>query len=98
MSASSDQTKDLDNKAAELAKQIVEAMKASHSGVWIDPETHAEEHRQFREFLRLQRETEEKRRDRRERLLDRVVGSAVVTGLLALVGFIGKATIKYLQG
>ena len=77
----------------QLAKAILEEMKAGGHTLWIDPETHAEQHQFIAELIADRKE----RNERRKRLEEKVAGSAILSTLLVIVGFIGAGALEWLR-
>ena len=77
----------------ELAKAILEEMKAGGHTLWIDPETHAEQHQFIAELIADRKE----RNERRKRLEEKVAGSVILSTLLVIVGFVGAGALEWLR-
>ena len=77
----------------QLAKAILEEMKACGHTLWIDPETHAEQHQFIAELIADRKE----RNERRKRLEEKVAGSVILSTLLVIVGFIGAGALEWLR-
>ena len=77
----------------QLAKAILEEMKAGGHTLWIDPETHAEQHQFIAELIADRKE----RNERRKRLEEKVAGSVILSTLLVIVGFIGAGALEWLR-
>jgi hypothetical protein len=77
----------------QLAKAILEEMKAGGHTLWIDPETHAEQHQFIAELIADRKE----RNDRRKRIEEKIAGSLILSTLLVIVGFIGAGALEWLR-
>lgn len=77
----------------QLAKAILEEMKAGGHTLWIDPETHAEQHQFIAELIADRKE----RNDRRRRIEEKIAGSLILSTLLVIVGFIGAGALEWLR-
>ena len=77
----------------QLAKAILEEMKAGGHTLWIDPETHAEQHQFIAELIADRKE----RNDRRRRIEEKIAGSLILSTLLVVVGFIGAGALEWLR-
>ena len=76
-----------------LARAIIEEMKESGHALWIDPETHAEQHQFIAELIADRKE----RNDRRRRIEEKIAGSLILSTLLVIVGFIGAGALEWLR-
>ena len=76
-----------------LARAIIEEMKESGHALWIDPETHAEQHQFIAELIADRKE----RNDRRRRIEEKIAGSLILSTLLVVVGFIGAGALEWLR-
>ena len=77
----------------DLAKAILAEMKEGGHTLWIDPETHAEQHQFIAELIAERRE----RTARRQRIEEKIAGSVILSGLLLVVGFIGAGALEWLR-
>lgn len=77
----------------ELAKAIIDEMKAGGHTLWIDPETHAEQHQFITELIADRKE----RNERRKRIQEKIAGSFILSGLLLLLGLIGAGALEWLR-
>ena len=77
----------------QLAKAIINEMKEGGHTLWIDPETHAEQHKFIAELIADRKE----RNERRKRLEEKVAGSVILSTLLVIVGFIGVGALEWLR-
>lgn len=68
-------------------------MKEGGHTLWIDPETHAEQHKFIAELIAEQHE----RAARRKRIQEKIAGSLILSGLLVLVGLIGAGAMEWLR-
>lgn len=81
--------KDID----QLAEAVVQKMKEEHHAVWLDPETHAEQH----EFLKLLMQERAERIARRKRIEEKIAGSIILSGIVAVVGLIGAGVLAWFE-
>lgn len=79
--------------ADNIAKAIIDQMKASGHTLWIDPETHAAQHEFIAELIRERKE----RMERRRRIEEKIAGSVILSALLLLVGLIGAGALEWLR-
>ena len=77
----------------QLAKAILEEMKAGGHTLWIDPETHAEQHQFIAELIADRKD----RNDRRRRIEEKIAGSLILSTLLVVVGFVGAGALEWLR-
>jgi len=77
----------------ELAQAIINEMKEGGHALWIDAETHAEQHKFIAELIADRRE----RNERRKRIQEKIAGSVILSGLLLLVGLIGAGALEWLR-
>lgn len=77
----------------DLAKAILHEMKEGGHTLWIDPETHAEQHQFIAELIADRKE----RNERRKRLEEKIAGSLILSGLIVVVGFIGAGALEWLK-
>ena len=77
----------------QLAKAIIHEMKEGGHTLWIDPETHAEQHQFITELIADRKE----RQERRKRLEEKIAGSMILSGLIVLVGLIGAGALEWLR-
>lgn len=77
----------------DLAKAIIHEMKEGGHTLWIDPETHAEQHQFIAELIAERRE----RTARRQRIEEKIAGSVILSALLLVVGFIGAGALEWLR-
>jgi len=74
-----------------LAKEIVAALQqADHSRLWVDREQHAEDHK----FIRALVEREKRREERKDRIKERLIGTGIVSVIMAGLGYVGKWGIE----
>lgn len=76
-----------------IACKIVEKLKQDHHALWLDPESHAEQH----EFIRLLMDERAERLRRRKAMEDKIAGSLVLAFILGTVGLIGSGTLDWLR-
>ena len=79
--------------ADNIAKAIIEQMKASGHTLWIDPETHAAQHEFISELIQERKE----RKERRKRIEERVVGSVLLSAIVGLVTLLGAGSLGWLR-
>lgn len=77
----------------QLADAIIQKMKDEHHVFWIDPEVHAEQHG----FLALLMKEREEKIARHKRIEEKIAGSAILSGLLFLVGLVGAGFITWIN-
>lgn len=77
----------------ELAQALIQEMKDSGHAFWIDPETHAEQHKFIAELIADRKE----RSERRKRIQEKIAGSFILSGLLLLVGLLGAGALEWLR-
>ena len=77
----------------QLAKAILEEMKAGGHTLWIDPETHAEQHQFISQLIADRAE----RAERRKRIEERVAGSLVLSLIVGLVTLLGAGSMEWLR-
>jgi len=82
-----------DFSAKEIADAIIQEMKEGGHALWIDPETHANQHEFIAEMIAERKE----RKARRQRLEEKVAGSIILSGILFVIGLIGAGFIQWLQ-
>lgn len=81
------------NDLDQLADAIVRRLKDQHHAIWLDPETHAEQH----EFLKLLMQERAERIARRKRIEEKIVGSIVLSGIVVVIGLIGAGVLAWLE-
>lgn len=80
--------------APSLATEIVKALQeADQTHLWVNREEHAKHHAYIEILLKKQVEREE----RRDRITERIMGTAILAGGLWLIGLIGHYALIYLQ-
>ena len=77
----------------QIADAVVRKMKEEKHALWLDPETHAEQH----EWLRMLMEDRASKLKRRQALQDKIAGSLILGAVLMLVGLIGAGTISWVK-
>ena len=77
----------------QIADAIVRKMKEEKHALWLDPETHSEQH----EWLRMLMEDRASKLKRRQALQDKIAGSLILGAVLMLVGLIGAGTISWVK-
>lgn len=77
----------------DLAKAIIHEMKEGGHTLWIDPETHAEQHQFIAELIADRKE----RNERRKRIEEKIAGSVILSCLLVVVGFVGAGALEWLR-
>ena len=79
---------------AALAKELVKQFQAEeHKDLWISREEHAIQHT----FIRSMMDDIEERHESRNRIKERIIGSATISAFLAFVGYVGRAIINWMQ-
>lgn len=76
-----------------LAKALVEEMKSHGHAMWIDPETHANQHEFIAEMISERRE----RIERRRRIEEKIAGSLVLSMILGLVALLGSGVLTWIN-
>lgn len=66
---------------------------AEHCRYRTPPDEHDPQH----QFIQMMMEREKKREERRQKVLDYVAGSLIVTFTLAFLGFVGHAFLQWLK-
>lgn len=83
----------MDIKTEELAEAIVQRMKDDRHAIWIDPETHANQHRFIEELISERKE----RQARHRRIEEKIAGSLILSVVLVVIGFIGAGAMAWLR-
>lgn len=81
------------NSTSDLAKAIVEEMKAHGHALWLDPEIHADQH----EFIAQMIEERKERTARRRRLEEKIAGSVVLSMLAMIVTLLGLGVMEWFR-
>lgn len=76
-----------------LAKAIVDEMRQSGHTMWIDPETHAEQHQFIAEMIKERHE----RTARRKRIEEMIAGSLLLSTIVVVVGLVGAGVLEWLR-
>lgn len=76
----------------QMAAMVVQGMKEHHA-IWIDPETHAEQH----EFITLLWEERKEKAARRKALEDRIAGSLILSVVVGAVTLLGSGSLSWLR-
>ena len=79
--------------AKEIATAIIEQMKEGGHTLWIDPETHADQHEFIAEMILERKE----RKARRQRIEEKIAGSVILSGIIFIIGLIGAGFIQWLK-
>lgn len=77
----------------DFAKALVQEMRDSGHALWIDPETHAEQHQFIAEMIAERKE----RAARRKRMEERIAGSLVLSAILTLIGLLGVGFLDWVR-
>jgi hypothetical protein len=77
----------------EFAQALVEAMKSAGHAMWVDGETHAEQH----EFIAQMILERKERAARRRRIEEKVAGSLVLSGILLIISVLGVMTMDWFR-
>jgi len=77
----------------QIADAVVRKMKEEKHALWLDPETHSEQH----EWLRALMEDRAAKLARRQAIQDKIAGSLILGAVLMLVGLIGAGTISWVK-
>lgn len=75
-----------------MAEIVVQGMK-DHHAIWIDPETHADQH----EFIAILMQERKDRVERRKAIEDRIAGSLILSFIVALVTLLGAGSLDWLR-
>ena len=76
-----------------LASELITQIKANHHDFWLDPEKHAEQH----DFIQILIEERKEKLARAQRIKEKIAGSLILSGILALVGLIGAGALDWLK-
>ena len=76
-----------------LAIQIADEMILKRHTLWVDPETHSEQHR----FLQALIEERAEKLARKKAIADKIAGSFILTGLLGLITVLGSGALDWLR-
>lgn len=76
-----------------LAEAVVSKLKSAHHAVWLDPETHSQQH----EFLKMLMADRAEKIARRKRLEEKIAGSLILSALIIVVGFIGAGAMAWIR-
>ena len=88
-------------EALRIAQAVVHLMQEHKHVLWQDSQTHAEEHSFIRELIieaRAKAAMLRKKESRRERIIDRITGSIIISAVLAFTAFIGAGSIDWIRG
>lgn len=75
-----------------IAARVVEGMK-NHHAIWIDPETHAEQH----EFISLLWDERKEKAARRKAIEDKIAGSLLLSLIVGAVTVMGAGSLQWLR-
>lgn len=75
-----------------LAIALVDRMK-NHHAIWIDPETHAEQH----EFLVILMRERRERAERRKAIEDKIAGSLLLSLIVGVIVLLGSGMMQWLR-
>lgn len=76
-----------------LVDKFIDKLKNSRHTVWIDPETHAEQH----VFISQMIEDRKDRAERRRRIEEKIAGSVILTAITGLVYLIGSGVMEWIR-
>lgn len=77
----------------EVAEAIIKRLKEDHHTFWIDPEIHSAQH----EFIRALIEERASKLARQKAIQDKIAGSLILSGILALVGLLGAGALDWVR-
>jgi hypothetical protein len=77
----------------DIAEAVVCKMKEHHHTMWIDPETHSNQH----EFIAALIKERQDKEIRRKRIQDRIAGSIILSALTGLVTLLGVGALDWLR-
>lgn len=80
--------------AGRIADAVVERLKKDHHALWLDPETHSQQHEFIQDLIAERAE----KLARRKKMEDYVAGSLVLGGVLTILGLVGSGVIAWLKG
>jgi len=75
-----------------LANAIVAGMK-NHHAIWIDPETHSEQH----EFIAILMQERKERAERRKAIEDKIAGSLLLSLIVGTIMLLGSGSMQWLR-
>lgn len=85
----------LDEKNLEtLADKLVEKLKQNHHALWLDPETHSNQH----EFIQMLIQQREDKIARRKAIEDKIAGSVILSAIMGMIYLLGSGAMEYLRG
>lgn len=76
-----------------LADKLVDKLKSNNHTLWIDPETHADQHA----FIAQMIEDRQERATRRKALEDKIAGSIVLSAVMGLIYLIGSGAMDWMR-
>lgn len=76
----------------QMAEIVVQGMK-DHHAIWIDPETHADQH----EFIALLMQERQDRVVRRKAIEDKIAGSLILSLIIGVVTLLGAGSLQWLR-
>lgn len=76
----------------QMAEIVVRGMK-DHHAIWIDPETHADQH----EFIAILMQERKDRVERRKVIEDKIAGSLILSFIVGLVTLLGAGSLDWLR-
>lgn len=71
---------------------LVQGMKEHHA-IWIDPETHAEQH----EFIGMLLQERKDKLARRKAIEDKIAGSLILSIIVGIVTLLGAGSLQWLR-
>jgi hypothetical protein len=79
--------------ADEIADALIKKMREEKHTLWMDPETHSQQH----EFIQVLIDERAEKLRRHKALEDKVMGTVVVGSVLAVLGLIGAGSLDWLK-
>ena len=79
--------------AEQIADAVVAKLKTGHHALWLDPETHSQQH----EFIQALIAERAEKLARRKAIQDRIAGSLILSGVLAILTLIGAGALDYFR-
>lgn len=77
----------------EIATALVCKIREQHHTLWLDSETHSNQH----EFIKMLIQEKEDKIARREAIADKIAGSLILSFLLAIITLLGVGAMTYLR-
>jgi hypothetical protein len=77
----------------EALSEALHRASVEHCRYQTDPLTHNPHH----QFIQMMMDREKRRKERVQKIQDYVAGSLILAGIIAAVGFLGKASLEYFR-